>query len=221
MRNIRRFATPGTVAELAAREGLISLVFEYGGKAFMAPYGSADPVLSTNPIGIAIPASGEPILLDMATSERAFYFITLAQRLGEEIPSNWALDGEGKPTNDPSKVKAVRPFGSYKGYALAFMLEILTGILVDVDVGLQGALSKRGALAIFMDPSVFGVSRSTFDAKVQLLVRQMKESRVAPGFTEVFIPGEQGQRRKAAALKAGEINLDPQILSELEGLVSS
>ena len=218
IRNIRRFATPGSIAELGSKEGLISLIFEYGGAPVMAPYGSADPVLSTNPIGIGIPTSRGPILLDMATSERAFYFITLARRLGQEIPPTWALDANGRPTTDPSAAKAVCPFGSYKGSGLAFMLEILTGILVGVDVGLEGKLSRRGALMLFLDPSIFGVRLEHFDKKVIQLVSQVKHSRVAPGSNGIDIPGERGQRKKAAVLKAEKIELDEKILAELRSL---
>jgi LDH2 family malate/lactate/ureidoglycolate dehydrogenase len=141
MRNIKRFATPGTVARRATEKGMIALVFQYGGQAFMAPYGAAEAVISTNPIGIGIPTDEAPLILDMATSERAFYFIALAKALGERIPDTWGIDGSGQPVTDPSQVTAVLPFGGYKGYALAVMLEIMTGPFLGVDVGLKGDLS--------------------------------------------------------------------------------
>ena len=51
-----------------------------------------------------------------------------------------------------------------------------------------------------MDPSAFGVNRDAFNANVDLLIKQVKESRVAEGFTEVFVPGEQGQKKDSCSL---------------------
>jgi len=47
-----------------------------------------------------------------------------------------------------------------------------------------------------MDPSAFGVNREAFNANVDLLIKQVKESPIAEGFTEVFVPGEQGQKKR-------------------------
>jgi LDH2 family malate/lactate/ureidoglycolate dehydrogenase len=218
MKNITRFATPGSIARLAAEKNLIALIFEYGGKALMTPYGAADPILSTNPIGIGIPTEDGPIILDMASSERAYYFISLAQKLGQSIPLGWGVDGDGQGVTDPSKVKAVLPFGGYKGSGLAFMLEILTGPFLGVDVGLKGDLSRRGALGIFFSPAAFGVPAKDFNAKVREFVRNIKNAGRAPGHEVIWIPGEQGEIKRREALKKGELEISEQVYQSLQGL---
>lgn len=220
MRDIRRFATPGSVARRAAEKGMIALVLQYGGKAFMAPYGAAEPVISTNPIGIGIPTAGDPLILDMATSERAFYFISLAKALGEKIPEAWGIDHQGRPVTDPSDVAAVSPFGGYKGYGLSLMLEILTGPFLGVDVGLKGDLSKRGALCLFFSPSLFGVKEEEFHERIKGLVRDIKNARIAPGHEEVFLPGEQGEHRRRDALREGVIDLEREAYTQLQALLA-
>ncbi len=220
MRNIKRFATPGTVARRATEKGMIALVFEYGGQAFMAPYGAAEPVISTNPVGIGIPTDDAPIILDMASSERAFYFISLAKALGQEIPGTWGIDSEGRPVSDPSKVAAVLPFGGYKGYALAFMLEVITGPFLGVDVGLKGSLSKRGALCLFFSPSLFGVSTEEFHARVNTFIHNIKSARLAEGHKEIFIPGEQGENRRRECIREGSIEMDEETYNQLQTLAT-
>jgi ureidoglycolate dehydrogenase (NAD+) len=221
MRNIKRFATPGTVARRATEKGMIALVFEYGGQAFMAPYGAAEAVISTNPIGIGIPAEDAPLVLDMATSQRAFYFIALAKALGEKIPDTWGIDSNGQPVIDPSQVTAVLPFGGYKGYALAAMIEIITGPFLGVDVGLQGDLSRRGALCLFFSPSLFGVDREAFNARVHTFINNIKNARVAQGHEEIFLPGEQGERRRRRCLQEGIIEFDEQAFNQLKALAEA
>lgn len=218
MRDIKRFATPGTVARRGAEKGMIALVFEYGGQAFMAPYGGADPVISTNPIGIGIPTGRAPLLLDMASSERAFYFIALAKALGQEIPATWGIDSRGRPVTDPAQVTAVLPFGGYKGYSLAVMLEILTGPFLGVDVGLKGNLSTRGALCLFFSPSLFGVDTEGFHARVDTFINTIKNARVAEGHEEIFVPGEQGEKRRRKAVQEGVIELDKEAFESLKAL---
>ena len=218
MRNIKRFATPGTAARRATEKGMIALVFEYGGQAFMAPYGAAEAVISTNPIGIGIPTDDAPLILDMASSERAFYFIALAKALGEKIPDTWGIDSNGQPVTDPSQVTAVLPFGGYKGYALAVMLEIITGPFLGVDVGLKGDLSQRGALCLFFSPSLFGVDTDAFNARVNTFINNIKNARVAEGHEEIFVPGEQGERRRRKCLQEGVIELDEEAFNQLRAL---
>lgn len=215
IKNFKRFATPGSVAKLGMKEGLISIVFEYGGQAFMAPYGSRESIISTNPIGIGLPSKDKTILLDMATSEKAFYYIALAKKLGQSIPEHWGINKEGESTSDPNEVFAVSPFGGYKGYALAFILEILSGIFVGVDVGLRGKISKRGALMIFLKPDLFNVDPEIFSSKINELIFDIKNSKKEKSNSEIFIPGEQGERNKNNSLKAGFIEIDQKVHSSL------
>ena len=216
MKNVQRIASPGSMARLGAESGMISIIIEYGGQAFMAPVGSADPVLSTNPLGVGIPTSKDPLVIDMATSVKAFYFVALAQEREEEIPRSWGLDADGWPTSDPAKVRAVSPFGSYKGFALAFVFEILAGILTGVDVGLRGDLSRRGVLAVFIDPTIFGLTLDEYRAKLSQLIHDIKNSRVAPGYFEILIPGERSTASRARSMRTGTVDIDRKTYHQLQ-----
>ena len=88
-------------------------------------------MIGNNPLAVAVPVKdGEPILLDMAMSVVAFGKITnLAKQGIPKIPEGWALDEDGRETTDVSKVYSVIPVGTYKGFGLALIIDILSGIL--------------------------------------------------------------------------------------------
>ncbi len=61
--------------------------------------------------------------------------VRVARNKGEQMKPGILLDGEGKPTTDPgvdvpaTARGAVLTFGEHKGYALAFVCEMLAGAL--------------------------------------------------------------------------------------------
>ena len=98
-------------------------------------YGTAIPLLGTNPLSIAVPASCEkPIVLDMSMSTVARGKIRYAALNGERIPEGWGLDSKGRPTTDPNEVLnggSVVPVGGPKGSGLALIVDIICGILTN------------------------------------------------------------------------------------------
>ena len=94
------------------------------------------PFFGTNPLSLAAPANGgDGFVLDMATSVVALGKVEIADRKGEDIPNNWAIDKNGKQITKPKELGALLPLGGpetssgYKGYGLAAMVEIFTGAL--------------------------------------------------------------------------------------------
>jgi ureidoglycolate dehydrogenase (NAD+)/L-2-hydroxycarboxylate dehydrogenase (NAD+) len=139
----------------------------------MVPYGGTKAALSTNPIGIAIPGTDPLFVLDLATSERAIGFVELAKLADTSIPKDWGVDKDGIPTTDPLQLAAMRPFGGYKGYALALAFEILAGALVRVPIGTQGSLTSRGALIFLLDPTTFGHTADSFGLQVRNFLQEV------------------------------------------------
>lgn len=213
--NVLAFLRPGTWAEYVAKKGMIALCFNYGGGPLIAPTGSSEAVLSTNPIGIGIPYSPDPIVIDMATSERAYSYVDLAKALGLKLHGRWAIDKSGKVTNDPAAVASVLPFGGYKGYALTLALEILTGPLVRNDVGKRTKL-RRGFLFIVIDPLAF-TTRVRFNREVRQLLREVKRAKRLPEVASIALPGEHSFAIERRNLRRGSITVDARILEELRG----
>ena len=91
---------------------------------------ASQAVLGTNPIAIAVPSSRGPIVLDMGTSAYMMTEVMLRERLGELLPEGVAIGPGGEPTRDPALARrgALLPFGGYKGFGLALMIQAL-GVL--------------------------------------------------------------------------------------------
>jgi len=110
----------------------------------IAPSGSREAFLGTNPIAWGFPRGGDesPLVIDLATSIVARGNIVQAARLNQSIPLGWAIDSAGQPTTDPNQALhgAVLPMAGAKGYALALALavEILTGVLSGSRSGFRG-----------------------------------------------------------------------------------
>src|SRR3954470_7097424 len=86
--------TAGYYSERAAQQGLIGMAFTNAMPA-IAPTGSTEALLGTNPIGAAFPLPGaDPIVIDMATSMVARSRIRAMLAQGKQLPEGWAIDPE-------------------------------------------------------------------------------------------------------------------------------
>lgn len=111
--------------------GLAGLVFS-NGPAVMAPWGSNTRLLSTSPIAAGIPIPERPAIVDLALSAVARGTIAAKAQAGEPLPEGWALDADGEPTTDAQTALhgLLAPLGGAKGFALAFLVESLTGGMI-------------------------------------------------------------------------------------------
>jgi L-2-hydroxycarboxylate dehydrogenase (NAD+) len=132
VRRSNNFGVAGYFAAIAARNQMVGIVLANSAPA-IAPTGGSRPVFGTNPLAVAFPghAPEDAIVLDMATSVAARGRIRLAAKNAEDIPFGWALDANGKPTNDPAAALAgsMLPIGDHKGYGLSLAIDVLAGLL--------------------------------------------------------------------------------------------
>ena len=148
---------------------LIGLVFSTG-PAVMAPWGGHSAVLSTSPIAAGIPCRPQPAIVDLATSTVARGRIAAYAQRGEPLPPGWAVDATGTATTDPVAALAgmLAPLGGGKGFALALLVEALTGAMVgphlagDITDPFDQAAAARpqgiGHLVVALDPARFDSS---------------------------------------------------------------
>jgi LDH2 family malate/lactate/ureidoglycolate dehydrogenase len=138
------------------------------------------------------------IVLDMASSVVARGKIRLAVKKGEEIPLNWALDSQGLPTNDPNAAMkgTLLPIGGPKGYGLALVVDILSGVLTGSNFGKDVATTldfdrkvSAGFIVQAMDISAF-TEPDVFLKDIQSLIADIRNSPRAPGVERIYLPGE-------------------------------
>lgn len=131
VRGSSHFGAIGPYCYLAAQEGFASVI---GSNATptIAPTGGRETKVGNNPLAIGVPRPGaQPVILDMAMSVVARAKIREALKHGESIPSTWATDAAGLATTDPKAALDgfLLPFGGYKGYGLALMVDLFAGVL--------------------------------------------------------------------------------------------
>lgn len=183
--------------------------------------------IGTNPIAFAVPAKHEfPVVLDMSTAVVGHERIREAVRQNIPIPSEWGVDKAGNPTNDPNDIwegGSLNHFGGYKGFGLAVIIEALTGVLMDA--GFTTGVSEwfpyeniedRGKLFGALNIEHF-INYDTFTSRVDTLIREVRASKLAPGFERIYLPGEKGFLESNKRTSQG-IPLDVRMVEQLEAL---
>ena len=211
VRDSNHYGIAGYYAMMAQERDLIGISMT-NSAVLVVPTHGKNAVLGTNPISIAVPAGKErPFVLDMATSTVPRGKLEVYNREGKTMPSTWATDEVGKATQDASRVLAnladrkgggLLPLGGaeevdggHKGYGLALLVDILSGVLSGSTFGPQlyarkGTPAKVshffGAIKIdaFIDVARF---KSLMDEFIGIL----KNSEKAAGQSRIFIHGEK------------------------------
>ncbi|OJY65008.1 MAG: malate dehydrogenase [Rhodospirillales bacterium 70-18] len=226
LRNTGHIGRIGDWGERAAAAGQISIHFVNVSQGeLVAPFGGVDRRFSTNPLCICIPqeAGQPPLLLDFATSVVAEGKVLVASNGGKPLPEGALIGPDGKLSTDPATLYgplakagprnagngpgAIRAFGEHKGSGIAFMCEILAGVLTGggtsgpITPGTTRRRITNGMLSIYLDPAHFGSRHFVREARDY--ADYVKASRPALGVTEVLVPGEPEARTRADRLANG------------------
>ena len=224
--NSQHFGALSYYCNRAARQNMTLLAMTNCEPA-MSPEGASEAFFGTNPVAASFPTGKEfPIKIDLATSLVARGRIIEARRSGMRIPEGWALDLSGSPTTDPAEALdgTLLTMAGAKGYALALMVEVLSGVLSGSAVGpavgsmYKGPSVKQNVghffclinIAAFMDVD-------HFKSRIDAMVVRIKSCRKRPGVKEILVPGERAHRR-AKENQALGIGLSKQTVDEVETL---
>lgn len=157
--------SPGGLGRIApyaraiADAGVLGLI-AVGAPPLVAPHDGTAAALGTNPVAVAFPTEGSPIVLDAASSAITRGRWSRIRSEGGDLPDGVAIDSDGEPTTDPDLVGAFLPRGGLAGTALALVVEALTNGVA----GVPGSSSDRRAamvmavrsLAIDVDAAAVG-----------------------------------------------------------------
>jgi LDH2 family malate/lactate/ureidoglycolate dehydrogenase len=222
VRNSNHFGTAMYYTRMAAAQGCIGFLSTNASPA-MAPWGGAEKTVGTNPWSWAAPAGRHPpMVADIANTGVARGKIYLARQRGESIPLGWAINAQGAPTTDPAEAidGIILPMAGHKGYVIAAMMDVLSGVLTGSGVGTEvhgpnqaEHASRSGHLALALDVSVFQ-PLAEFNERMEKLIAQIKSVPRAKGVEEIFYPGEVEVRNEQRNCAAG-IELPADTLADL------
>lgn len=189
----------------------------------MAPTNGKEKLLGTNPLAISIPAEEEnPIIYDIATSAVAKSKIKQALVEGKQIPDGWAIDKNGKITNNAEDALngLVLPMAGYKGYGLAMCIDILSGLISGGNYLNQvGKFYNNdtcmgvGATFIAINPEK--ILGQEFYKEVDNYVRTIKNSDKIDEKVMIQVPGENRIKNREKAINEG-IELNENTINKLQ-----
>lgn len=179
----------------------------------VAPPGGRTPVLGTNPFAYGLPGD-PPVVLDVATTVIAMQKVRVAATAGESLPSGLIFDRAGQPTTDPAAFfdgGSLAPLGSphapHKGFGLALLVDVLSGVLSGSGFGQGMATGAPGVHLWALDVEAF-LPLDQFRERIDELVDQITQGERAPGVDELVVPGERGERRHRELAARGVVPLD-------------
>lgn len=232
LRNVHHIGRVGTYGEMCAEAGLVSMHYVNltDQRPAVAPWRGSDARFGTNPVCIAVPAAepGRPIILDMATSLIAMGKVRVAKNRGGQVKPGTLLDADGQPTTDPAAMfrsprGALMPFGEHKGYALAFMCELLAGAVCGgrtMRPEHQSAETvTNGMLSVVIDPNRL-IDRAWMVDEIRAMTAYVTASPPARADEPVMIPGDPERAARAERLGSG-IPIDDETWREITGAARS
>jgi LDH2 family malate/lactate/ureidoglycolate dehydrogenase len=231
VRNSHHFGMAGYYVLQAVKNNMIGIVMT-NSEALVAYTHALGRSLGTNPIAVGSPTKKPPpILFDAATGVVAIGKIEVYAKEGKKIPFGWAISSDGKLLDDPSEILAKKgailplgglgeELGGHKGAGLAFIVDLLSGVLTGANWGrnVKHTLSKERAnvghfmVAIdvdrFMPLDLFFENVEKFKEYVKSLPKMSEESKI-------WIPGEKEWLTMETRKKIG-IPIHKNILKEIK-----
>jgi LDH2 family malate/lactate/ureidoglycolate dehydrogenase len=191
-------ASLGWYANIAVEQSMIGIAFN-NSLPIMAPWGGATKLLGNQATAMGAPARRHhPILFDSALSALSLHAVQGLLERDESLPDGAALDIDGRPTTDPAAAiaGAMLPAAGHRGYGIALMWEVLTGVL---GTGLFAPEVRSPAdgpvgLTLFclaLDPTAIQ-PLDEFTARVDTLIDRIHACAPVDGVDAVRVPGARG-----------------------------
>jgi LDH2 family malate/lactate/ureidoglycolate dehydrogenase len=233
VRNSNHYGIAGYYAMMALEHDMIG-ISSTDSAHFAVPTFGRTSMQGTNPFAFAIPAGEEPaFVLDFATTTVTYGKLEVYERKGWRLKPGWAVDAEGKPTDDP----AVRHSGSllplggfgtenggHKGYGLGALSEILTGVLAGGWFGAALTMTESPTAPSGVTSHFFGAIRidairdvAAFKRDLDRELRTFKDSARAPGAERIYVAGEIEHENEIAFRRDG-IPILENVVDDLDAL---
>ena len=219
IKHSNHFGMSAWIVQQAINAGMMSLVFANSSPALHV-WGGRLKLIGVSPIACGAPAGKERLfILDIAPSVAARGKIYKACRRGEKIPTDWALDAVGNPTDNPGKALegVMLPIGGPKGSALAIMMDVFSGVLSGS--AFAGNVTNPydpsrpadvGHFLITIKPDLF-MSLEDFKERMDYLHKRVVESEKMPDVNHIYFPGEIELLKQEERLRTGIPYVDAEI----------
>jgi ureidoglycolate dehydrogenase (NAD+) len=185
-----------------SRHDMIGMSFTHA-DSLIVPTGSKRRFLGNNPVCFTAPSEGEePICLDMATSVITFNKVLQLREENLMAPTGVGADAAGQETTDPHRIVNLLPVGSYKGYGLSLMVEILCALLTGMPFGphiprmYDAPINERRNLGhVFIAMRIDGfVELNSFKKRMKQLCTELRQEPPVDPEVSVQVAGDPEKR---------------------------
>ena len=231
VRNSNHFGIAGYYAKMACDQGLIGFGMT-NSEAIMVPTFSKLAMLGSNPIAMAMPADPYPFFFDASTTVVTRGKLEVYNKNGKALPDGWALNKDGKGSNDSADVlknivaKAgggIMPLGgefeqtgSHKGYGYGMLCEIFCSIIsMGITSNHTHINGKGGTCHGFaaINPEIFGDSKAIID-HLSVFLEELRNAPKADGATNIYTHGQKEILAYADRIENG-INVNVNTVAEM------
>lgn len=233
VRNSNHYGIAGYYTRMAAEEGLIGICMT-NTEAIMVPTFGREAMLGTNPIAFSMPADPVPFTFDAATTVVPRGKLEVYAKRDGVIRDGWALDENGHPSTDASRVLGniihksgggILPLGGageetsgYKGYGFGMLCEICTGILSGglTSNHVNRTPGRTNICHFFMavDYSMFG-EKEDLEAGLSKYLEELRQSPKAEGAERIYTHGEKEFENRKKVLAEG-ISVNEKTYAEMQ-----
>lgn len=240
-RNSCNFGIAGYYAMMALEHDMIGITTT-NASPLVAPTFSAEALMGTNPLAVAIPTGKQPpFVADFATTPINRGKFTIAAKKGERLGQGFAQDAEGVPSDDPTVLErggsmlplgGDREHGGHKGYIMGALVDIFSSVLSGANFGpfvppmmMYLPMPKQqvgDGLGHFFGAMRIDAFReaANFKASMDTWIETYRNARPAKGQDRVIIPGDP-ERESEVRVRRDGIHVIPQVEADLKEVAHS
>lgn len=225
VRGSHHFGAAGYYTSMCADNDMVGMAMS-NGDILIAATGSAEKTIGNNPFSYAFPAEKYgKIVYDIAMSYTSDRKVVQFDKEGKKVPEGWIIDKDGNPTTDPGEYEkggTLLPFGGYKGYGMAMMVETLAATL-------SGAAMTKNVHAWNTNPDEGGnvghffmaldISRlgnpAEYKKRVDDMIDEIKNSKKAEGVSKIYYPGEIEMGKLEKCMEEGYVTITDETMESI------
>lgn len=218
--NTNHWMRGGTYGWQAAAAGLIGLCWT-NTLPNLPPWDGAEPRIGNNPLVIAVPRAGGPVVLDIAMSQFSYGALESYRKRGELLPVAGGFDQHGELTRDPAAIEKSQrplPIGYWKGSGLSVVLDMMAAMMSLGRAAHQlgpDPLHESGQSQLFLaiNPETIG-SAGEQERIADAIVASIQNCAPVEKASRARYPGEKTLRTRQENQRLG-IPVDPAIWAEI------
>jgi len=181
----------------AAKHDMIGIGFTHATSKMKAP-GSNESFFGTNPMCFTAPISNDQVFcFDSAPTSIPFHKVIHHKETNEPLPSGAAADKDGNETTNPQEATQLLPIGDYKGFGLAMVADIFSGLLSGMPAGrevskMYGDMSQKRYLGHFFGAIKIDVFEKPeiFKKRLQSLSDEIRNLPLMNDESNNYVPGD-------------------------------